>query len=408
MDLHVTVLGAVEDKSLGNFATDTRRVKSVLLYADSISVVSPKVPYLHGRMAAKSRLLIDALASMDLAADPGLGEVVAEGLKEYLDDAPLGEDSELGARNRAFLADLLEEGDVTTAVVAMQAVIEHIQKTGMSPTQDGQVFAVTAPVAVRNYLKANPSEDTHEARAASDDLYRLQQSGLVDFHTFGAGEVLQVAESGLILAFILAFERAIEYMLNAERTEQPLFSDGAREMITVLRDTGRLELADYKLANRAEFASRLICSIPCFPDATVDELLDVRELVAGQMERFRAAVADAADELDADLPDRAFDRAISDVQGRLVEPALEELRESLKETGALPTLLRGIPVTAGSALALGAAAAVGAPELAGAAAAAAGLTSATINELLTRRKHDNDRKKNRFFLLFAAERHLAT
>jgi hypothetical protein len=56
---------------------------------------------------------------------------------------------------------------------------------------------------------------------------------------------------------------------------------------------------------------------------------------------------------------------------------------------------------------MGVALAVGVPDLAGAVAVAAGGATAIANELLERHRQENERKKNRLFLLFDVDRSLA-
>ncbi|HEV3000436.1 MAG TPA: hypothetical protein VGW75_06825 [Solirubrobacteraceae bacterium] len=88
-------------------------------------------------------------------------------------------------------------------------------------------------------------------------------------------------------------------------------------------------------------ASTLLSELEGFPDASIDELLDVRERLAGPRIRFRAAMASAARELaGADERPNEVAAVVQDLRVRVIEPSLLEIREALTALDARSTLLR--------------------------------------------------------------------
>jgi hypothetical protein len=113
------------------------------------------------------------------------------------------------------------------------------------------------------------------------------------------------------------------------------------------------------------------------------------------------------EQLDTDISRADFDSAVNELYLRQVAPAVEELQQSLRDEGALLALARAVKPTIGGAVGLAAAFAIGAPHLAGATALAAGVSKAVADEVLFRHREESQRRKNRFFLLYDAERQLA-
>jgi hypothetical protein len=95
----------------------------------------------------------------------------------------------------------------------------------------------------------------------------------------------------------------------------------------------RLDLAQGVLAHE------LLGSLPAFPDAALDVVFDVRDRLQGPRTRFRAAVAETAEDL-ADVPDADLHGAIAELRRTRIEPGIQEIRETLDELRAAPSLLR--------------------------------------------------------------------
>jgi hypothetical protein len=161
-------------------------------------------------------------------------------------------------------------------------------------------------------------------------------------------------------------------------------------------------------------ATTLASDVDCFPDASIDVLLDVRERITGARVHFTAAVAQAATELtDADPPDERLEMVVNDVRRRVIEPALDDLRESLTALGARRTLLRlasNRVTTAGAGASLALAAGAGGP-LAGLrtlvqGAVAAPIVAAAAEELNFRLEVKQALRLQPYWLLREAAAHI--
>jgi len=180
-------------------------------------------------------------------------------------------------------------------------------------------------------------------------------------------------------------------------SEQHVYRTGA----SPLQDLGaRLDLREGLLAQE------LLGALPAFPSAELDVVFDVRERLKGPRKRFRAAVHEAAHALE-DVPIEQISGAVATVRRNTVEPAVEEIRESLEDLKVAPTLLRVASdrVTLASAtasLAVVAGAAVGHVDLSAAAqtlAAVPALGGAAAREALARRETRRAAAGRPFYLL---------
>ena len=161
-------------------------------------------------------------------------------------------------------------------------------------------------------------------------------------------------------------------------------------------------------------ATTLASDVDCFPDASIDVLLDVRERITGARVHFTAAIAQAAAELtDADPPDERLGMVVNDLRRRLVDPALDDMRESLHALGARRTLLRlasNRVTTAGVGASLALAGGAGGP-LAGLralvqGAVAAPIVAAAAEELNFRSEVKQALRLQPFWLLREAAAHI--
>lgn len=388
-DLQVVVAGAADGR-LAEFAYELSRVRASLLYGDSVALISPKALALEARMLWKMRTL------------PGVVGGLVDAAK--IDELELGRDVASRVAKRGASMEIPDELVLEFMRAAPDVLAELLRKK----VAEGQSLTVggLTEVAVENYLRSFPEEDSPQVRAALSDLLRLQQENVLRIDTDSATPIATSEFVGVDDAFQVVLEELVDLISNPTGREHPLLSDDSIRGVREQLDAGAIVETSLKYANRTEIAARLIATVPGFPDASIDELLDVRERTAPLLADFRSAVAEFEDGLEVSVVGDGFDEAFQDIYLRRVAPALAALEQSLKDEGAYPTLLRGVPRVAAGTVALGAAIAVEAPALAGATALAAGALSSVANELLARRKIDEERRRNRLFLLFEAKNQL--
>jgi len=382
MTLEVVVLGELGGNP-ADLSDELLKAKSALLYGDQVLIKSHKVPFLVGGFASMTRSITKQ--ALERGVDQEMVERAIAALEEdsEITESPLG---------KLFLG--LPRGDDPWPVFEFPEVVsEVLRKSG---PLDGQTyFRQLAPEGVKSYLEDKGVTGQDHLVEAVEELVRLDESELVAVDTAGAEEVLRAELDDLDAAFKTSLQKAAE-TFAVNRLDHPLLTTGTQ--LDLRRNIrGKERPIALSKASRAELAACMIADIPSFPTASVDEVLDIRERVSAQLGRFRAAVADLEEELNADIGNEDFPEAVEDLKLRRVTPELDELRESLRDEGLGQTASRSAPYLATGVLGLGASVAIGAPELASAVAISAGATTALAKEIVERAKLDRERKSHRHF-----------
>lgn len=150
------------------------------------------------------------------------------------------------------------------------------------------------------------------------------------------------------------------------------------------------------------FANHVLASLPAFPDADMDVILDVRDRLADARTRFQAAVSGVADDLN-DVPSDELNAASRALHLQHVAPAVLEVRETLEELNALPTLLRVVGDKSAAQILTGMAIALSAFDFQAAGASSAALSS-LAREASARRGIAKEAERMPFWYLHAADR----
>jgi hypothetical protein len=168
-----------------------------------------------------------------------------------------------------------------------------------------------------------------------------------------------------------------------------------------------------KHAGEVAVGSGLVARLPAFPDAPVDELLDLRSDLAGPLTRYRRAASSMATRLTARPFDREAAAEMDDLWNTEVAPALADIEEGLEQHGLVREVGRALGQDVKSLLGGGAAIYVGFDQLtsldswisATAAAAAPGLTALVsgIQSSLTAKR---DLRGRDLFYLYEVNRRL--
>jgi hypothetical protein len=89
---------------------------------------------------------------------------------------------------------------------------------------------------------------------------------------------------------------------------------------------------------QAMTASGLMARLPTFPEATVDEILDIRAELAPVLARFRAAMVGLSKDFKQPSWETGFEDQVHDAWVGSVHPAIEEIGESVQANKSLLTL----------------------------------------------------------------------
>ena len=121
-----------------------------------------------------------------------------------------------------------------------------------------------------------------------------------------------------------------------------MVDDGISEVIRTGMKLGLPTPRSLSGAAEVALANEVIATIPAFPDARMDILLDARVRLREPLVRFRAAMASYAREIEASPPDPDFNREAAALYREKIEPELLALQELGREQRIWPALRREI------------------------------------------------------------------
>ena len=193
----------------------------------------------------------------------------------------------------------------------------------------------------------------------------LIQSGGSDLvPAFEAG-ILKLSSSGLTDngdsdAIAAGYVEIIKQLLQ-DPSKRLLFDDRVGGIVRSLVDEGHVEPSRLALRHAGEAAvgSGLVARLPAFPEAPLDELLDLRRDMSTPLTRYRRAVAGLADRLTFHAFDVESPAEIDDLWITDVAPTLLEIKEGLAEHGLVRELQKTIGADMKTFLSEGAAVYIG-------------------------------------------------
>jgi hypothetical protein len=270
-------------------------------------------------------------------------------------------------------------------------------------------------LATLETLLDNSSEEVVEGldemleQAGADELGYAMSRGVVHLHGLG---VERASENDFMDVVISGISDLLADSVGAGARTFPLFDDDAGGLVRAMVAEGKVSVQNPARSAEAGTAGRLIGGLQAFPNATMEDLLDVREALTGPRVRFRSALSGLTAEFENASWDEDFDREVADLYRRSVAPALLEIEETLDALGARATLLRLASherlIPAATTLGLAAAAAVGYADLPAAvySAPVAPALAAGAKEALRRTEIAATAASNSFYFLHAANQDL--
>lgn len=161
---------------------------------------------------------------------------------------------------------------------------------------------------------------------------------------------------------------------------------------------------------QAMAASALMGRLPTFPDATVDEVLDIRKEMAPSLTQFRSAMVTISKTFTSSAWESAFEDEVHDAWVETVLPAVEAIDGSVRDNNSLLRLAAGMSGAANTALpgliivAAGLHGHAGGAELFGGALSAG---APLLQALRARRDAGSAVRMQPFYFLYAVERSLS-
>jgi hypothetical protein len=188
-------------------------------------------------------------------------------------------------------------------------------------------------------------------------------------------------------------------------------AEWARELIT--RSPETINEDSHRRARTAELGAGMIARLPAFPQAPLDELLDLKAELTSALVRYRAVISELQQLVVADIGARELDSQLDDLWIRKIQPTLIDLEDELTAHGLVREIARSAATSARSLVTQGAGLYIALSTLANlasqisAAAAVAGVTLETVaagagSSILGKRQA----AKNDFYYLYRLSRQI--
>lgn len=365
-------------------------VKAGLLYGDSVTLLSPVTTML---------LRTEALPDFSLPQQIRLFRRLAP----YLLDADARRDFE-GAGE--LLDRVISPGASPQELRLRGALIEHLRPSQME-------LAATIRGMARD--------------AGMDHLARGRAEGLIKVESVDPGNAVDLIADCVIAAkcaesgerpddafsgrVIDTFVGKLASHLSSGR-EYLIFDEQVASLTHMAVEEGLFKPATGPAGRSAQAmaASGFVGRLPTFPNATVDEVLDIRAELADPLTRFRGAIVTVANGMTSEAWDGGFGDEIHDAWIERIEPAIAEIHEWVRERRSLLAMATGIAGAANTSAPGLAVVAAGVAGHADAVAVLGGMTAASapvLQALRDRRAAASQLRMQPFYLLHAAEQALS-
>jgi hypothetical protein len=358
---------------------EIRLVKPALIYADAVTLISP--------VASLLQAAVDVGASEDLTMalvrqlGPTLDPQAAEAFAHYDELTRKRRPTREEKRQIAQFRDLLAQGSE-------------------------ELFAKSREIL---------------AEAGANELLPAIQAGLVQVDPVIRGTDDAVAEVASAVAMAAGVEAANDSLiaesfmarvrdLLADPFAYPLFDEMVGEIVRSHVAEGLFEVGTVttRRGKQVTAASRLLETLPAFPAASIEEILDIRQELLGPLTNFRAAVAEMERLIQSAAYDADFPAEVEDLYLEKVAPALQEIAELVRDNSYLRQLMRAGVGDAKSiltgVLTMGVAGLAGVSHLAAAALAAGVPTAAAaLRSALATKTAQREIEGHHLFFLYRTE-----
>jgi hypothetical protein len=263
-------------------------------------------------------------------------------------------------------------------------------------------------------------------QAGLDQLARARAEGLVQIENADPGDELglmascivsaqlahtsQAPENSAIPQLLSAFVDRLSRHLSSGR-EYLIFDEPIANLTEAAIREGHFLPARGPAGRSAQAmaASGLMGKLPTFPNATVDEVLDIRTELAPALVPFRGAMVTISKDFTSASWESDFEDELHTAWVETVHPALQTIEASVRDNRSLLTLAAGAAGAANTALpglAIVAAGLLGHVDAAAAFGGAISGAAPLLQALRDRRAADNSIRMQPFYFLYAVEQSL--
>lgn len=314
---HFTIATTPEFDSADQFTVkgELQLVKVALLYADRARLFSPG-----------TSMVIQLRKHRDANSDEDRREYVVDYLTKRVLTDPNGEVGQLFPKLQRFLRS-------ETDPIKRETVVRS------------RVRQYTMPTAVGDAHWESLVEEAWELgrRAGADGILEAVDSGLLELHVFSGdaemGWVDRTPERDI--------EKAIEFVETiaqamVDQQTYPVFDTDAAAVACQAEKLGLVDPSEAQVnrGKHARLAAEVLGKLPTFEAAGVDEILDVRKELSGELAGFRGAMSEFASKIRAEPWNENFGLEAEEAFVREVEPRVEEIRQAVEANNSLASLAR--------------------------------------------------------------------
>lgn len=177
------------------------------------------------------------------------------------------------------------------------------------------------------------AEKTTELLGSDDcvDLINLVKSGKVKLYNFQS----EIDDDAYIREFYLFLKKALK-----NSNTFPLFDDQSNDLIKSAINDKLIVLNDVNKFNvtHASMTNNLLVSLPSFEYSTVDEILGIRKELENPLVRFRSKALSYSEDIQSMPWDETFQHECIKLYQKEVAPAILEIEELTNESGFLKNL----------------------------------------------------------------------
>ena len=250
----------------------------------------------------------------------------------------------------------LAEAEGLERAQAMQAIAE-----AMGVPQAAQIAAIVPGMAAIQQMprrerrqllggkKSNEFRDLLQQLDATWEELRYKVEEILD--QAGAQELIPAIEAGLLqIEALLDQDADVDQMIAtfvsklgevlSDGRSYPLFDDATGDLVRAGVSEGLFSLPGMSMSRGREIgaASELLGYLPAFPQASLSDILEIRDELQKPLIKFRAAMVRLARLIDTEPYEAEFREAVEQIFREEVAPAIEELREEVEANSYLRQL----------------------------------------------------------------------
>jgi hypothetical protein len=267
------------------------------------------------------------------------------------------------------VAPILLPGDqVADFEQGMERVDEFLRATARGSTGGAQQLLRAGLLQRFQPTQRILSEAVQElaGQAGIDQLARARAKGLVQIENADPGDEMDLLVSCILSAKLAQTgqrqdephtNRLVETFVDklsrhlASGREYLIFDEPIASLTEAAIREGLFTPASGPAGRSAQAmtASAFMGRLPTFPNATVDEVLDIRTTMASSLTQFRSAMVTISKTFTSPPWESAFEDELHDAWVETVHPAVEAIEASVRDNRSLLTLAAGIAGAANTA-----------------------------------------------------------